>query len=136
MGAARRTPSLQLPLPWAAHRGCLQKVTKFPNVGGRSMQLSLKRLANLKLTSCAIAAVLLLGGRHVAVSQITTAAIHGTVTDPSGAVVPNAKIAAVNTSTGIETDTTSNGSGFYFFPTLQIGGPYTVTIDALGFSEV
>ena len=100
------------------------------------MQLSLKRSANLKIISCAIAAVLMLAGRHAAVSQITTAAIHGTVTDPSGAVVPNAKIAAVNTSTGIETDTTSNGSGFYVFPTLQIGGPYTVTIDATGFTEV
>ena len=71
-----------------------------------------------------------------AVSQITTAAIHGTVTDPSGAVVPNAKIAAVNTVTGIETDTLSNSVGFYIFPSLQIGGPYTVTFDAPGFSGV
>ncbi len=100
------------------------------------MQLSLKRSANLKFTYCAIVAMLMFAGTRAVVSQITTAAIHGTVEDPSGAVVPNAKIAAVNTSTGIETDTTSNSSGFYFFPTLQIGGPYTVTIDATGFSEV
>ncbi len=100
------------------------------------MQHTLKRSASPRFTHCAIAAVLVLTGTRGAISQITTAAMHGTVTDSSGAVVPNAKIAAINTSTGIETDSTSNGSGFYVFPTLQIGGPYTVTIDAQGFSEV
>jgi hypothetical protein len=99
------------------------------------MQLSRERSAHLKLTLFAIA-VLMLTGIPAAVSQITTAAIHGTVTDPSGAVVPNAKIAAVNSVTGIETDTLSNSVGFYIFPSLQIGGPYTVTFDAPGFSGV
>ncbi|MGA3335080.1 MAG: carboxypeptidase regulatory-like domain-containing protein [Terracidiphilus sp.] len=67
--------------------------------------------------------------------QVTTAAIHGTVTDPSGAVVPNAKVTALNTATGISTGTTSNKSGYFIFPELQVGGPYTVTVSAAGFEN-
>jgi hypothetical protein len=77
--------------------------------------------------------LLLLAGRE-AFSQVTVAAIHGTVTDPSGAVVADAKITALNTATGIATDTTSNESGYFIFPSLQIGGPYTVTVSAPGFA--
>ncbi|MEI9970135.1 MAG: carboxypeptidase regulatory-like domain-containing protein [Terracidiphilus sp.] len=43
-------------------------------------------------------------------------AIHGTVTDSSGAVLPDAKVTALNTATGISTDTTTNKSGYYIFP--------------------
>lgn len=43
--------------------------------------------------------------------QVTTAAIHGIVTDPSGAVVPGARITALNTETGITTVVTANQSG-------------------------
>ena len=68
-------------------------------------------------------------------SQVTVAAIHGTVTDPSGAVVPSAKITALNTATGITTQTTSNQSGYFIFPSLQVGGPYTVTVSATGFVD-
>lgn len=72
----------------------------------------------------------------VAKAQVTTATIHGTVTDPSGAVVPDAKVTALNTATGISTETTSNKSGFYVLSALQIGGPYSVTIEAAGFQKV
>ena len=71
----------------------------------------------------------------LALSQITTAAIHGTVTDPSGAVLPDAKVTALNTATGISTETTSNKSGYFIFPELQVGGPYTVTVSAEGFEN-
>ena len=40
---------------------------------------------------------------HHAVAQVNSAAIHGTVTDQSGAVIPNATITVFNTSTGITT---------------------------------
>ncbi len=71
----------------------------------------------------------------VAVAQVTVAAIHGTVTDASGALLPDAKVTALNTSTGISTETTSNKSGYFLFPSLQVGGPYTVTISAQGFES-
>lgn len=69
-----------------------------------------------------------------ALAQVTTSAIHGTVTDASGAVVPNAKVTALNTATGIAVNTTTDRSGYYTFTALQPGGPYTVTVEAPGFN--
>ncbi len=68
-------------------------------------------------------------------AQTTSAAIHGTVTDATGAVIPGASVAALNTSTGIVTKTVSDGSGYYIFPQLQLGGPYTVTVTKPGFES-
>lgn len=68
-------------------------------------------------------------------AQITTAAIHGTITDQSGAVVPNAQVSALNTATGITTTTTSDKAGSFVFPELQVGGPYTVTVSDSGFES-
>ncbi len=72
---------------------------------------------------------------RVANAQVINAAIHGTVTDPSGAVVPGATVTALNTATGISTVATTNQSGFYLFPSLQIGGPYRVTVASPGFQS-
>jgi Carboxypeptidase regulatory-like domain len=62
-------------------------------------------------------------------------AVHGTVTDPSGAIVPDAAVSIVNTSTGITTTAKTDSHGYYVFPQLQIGGPYTVGITATGFEK-
>ncbi|HEY6971837.1 MAG TPA: carboxypeptidase-like regulatory domain-containing protein, partial [Candidatus Angelobacter sp.] len=64
--------------------------------------------------------------------SITSGDIAGTVTDQSGAVVPNAKVTAKNDNTGSTNQTTTNGEGFYRFSFLQ-PGPYTVTASAGGF---
>jgi len=66
-------------------------------------------------------------------AQDLYAAIHGTVTDSSGAVVPNATVNVVNTSTNISNTATTDSKGYYIFPQLQVGGPYTVSITASGF---
>ena len=63
-----------------------------------------------------------------------TASISGTVTDPTGAVVPGASVTALNTDTGISTSTQTNTQGFYSFPVLPTG-KYEVTIRAAGFEE-
>ncbi|HEY1744461.1 MAG TPA: carboxypeptidase-like regulatory domain-containing protein [Granulicella sp.] len=68
-------------------------------------------------------------------AQNLYAALHGTVTDPTGAVVPGAVITAVNTSTNISTSTKTDGKGYYALPQLQAGGPYVVTITANGFDK-
>src|SRR6185437_6322825 len=66
-------------------------------------------------------------------AQNLYASIHGTVTDASGAVVPNAAVTVVNTSTNITTKASTNSSGYFTVPQLQVGGPYKVTISASGF---
>ncbi|QNI30560.1 carboxypeptidase regulatory-like domain-containing protein [Alloacidobacterium dinghuense] len=79
--------------------------------------------------------LVLLGLQNRALAQVTYATVHGTVTDSSGAVVPNATVTAINTSTGIKTTVTSDSQGYYTMPQLQIGGPYTVTVHAAGFED-
>jgi len=60
-------------------------------------------------------------------------AISGTVTDPSGALVPNATVIARNNGTGVETRRTASSGGLYNISPL-IPGTYTVTVTASGFS--
>jgi len=68
--------------------------------------------------------------------QVTTAAIHGTVTDPAGAVLPNADITVLNTSTGISVSARSDNAGFFKVSHLQPGGPYSISVVSTGFSKV
>ncbi|HMH45420.1 MAG TPA: carboxypeptidase-like regulatory domain-containing protein [Pyrinomonadaceae bacterium] len=67
-------------------------------------------------------------------AQQTTGSLTGTVTDPSGAVVPGATVKAVNNATGAERSAESNSSGTFDLQALQ-PGTYTVTIDAKGFKR-
>jgi hypothetical protein len=67
-------------------------------------------------------------------SQTTTAAVNGTVTDASGAVVPNVNVTATNTATNVSTDTTTNRDGVYVIRNLQIG-QYNLILQGSGFSQ-
>jgi Carboxypeptidase regulatory-like domain/TonB dependent receptor-like, beta-barrel/TonB-dependent Receptor Plug Domain len=68
-------------------------------------------------------------------SQVQNASVSGRITDPSGAVVPNAHLTAQDDATGMKYSTTSNSTGYYSFPTIPIG-TYTVTVDADGFKKI
>lgn len=61
-----------------------------------------------------------------------TGAIVGTVTDPTGAVIPGAKITAKRTETGVSQSTVTAGSGTYTIPNLVVG-TYDVTAEGGGF---
>ena len=58
--------------------------------------------------------------------------IAGTVKDPSGAVVRNAAVKAVNIQTGVQQQVTTNDVGFYSFPNLSVG-QYDLSIKKAGF---
>ena len=60
--------------------------------------------------------------------------ILGTVTDATGAVIPNAKVTITNTGTGITHVTETTGAGDYAVPDL-VPGPYRVDVEATGFSK-
>ena len=76
-----------------------------------------------------LCAVLPLGAR----AQTVNGVIAGTVTDPSGAVVPNVRVTATNTGTGISQTTTTGAQGEYRFP-LVPPGTYVVQFEANGFA--
>jgi len=66
-------------------------------------------------------------------AQVAGATLAGTVTDPSGAVVPNVKVSITNTATGVVRDITTDEAGFYSAPNL-LPGVYDITAVAPGFS--
>jgi hypothetical protein len=66
-------------------------------------------------------------------AQVAGANLSGSVTDASGAAVPNANISIKNTATGIARDITTDSDGFYSAPNL-LPGIYDVTVSAPGFS--
>ena len=71
--------------------------------------------------------------RHVrAQGQGVYGAITGSVTDPSGGAVPNAKITAMDIATHVETTVASNSAGYYTVANL-IAGTYNVEVSATGF---
>jgi hypothetical protein len=67
-----------------------------------------------------------------ALAQLTTADILGTVTDSTGAVVPNANVTLINLGTNEARTAQSNGSGEYIFTLLPVGN-YCITAKAPGF---
>ena len=76
--------------------------------------------------------VLLLTGYCGAVLAQSTAALNGTVTDATGAVVANAKVVATTQATGVESATQTDTAGAYLFPSLPIG-MYRIQVTAPGF---
>ncbi|HEX8175770.1 MAG TPA: TonB-dependent receptor [Pyrinomonadaceae bacterium] len=65
-------------------------------------------------------------------AQSDSGSITGTVTDPTGAVVPNAKVTATNLTTGEVRETTTSDQGTYTLPELK-AAPYRLTAEAPGF---
>jgi hypothetical protein len=68
----------------------------------------------------------------VAFSQIDRANLNGTVTDPSGASIPNAKVEVVAPDTGFKRQTTTGNSGVYSLSSLPTG-TYDLTVSGEGF---
>jgi hypothetical protein len=81
---------------------------------------------------CSVAALLFAAG---ATAQIAgTANIQGTVTDSTGAVVPNANVTLTNVSTQVRRTSKTNSAGTYLFPGIPIGG-YNLEVTAPGFKS-
>ena len=83
---------------------------------------------------CVLALILTLGfiTCTAVYSQIVGGTLSGTITDASGAAVPNATVAIRNGATGVITNAASNAQGLYNAPNL-LPGTYEVTVTAAGF---
>src|SRR5262252_7002479 len=84
-------------------------------------------------TICVLVVLLALAG-GIAYSQAVNATLLGTVTDVSGAIVPNAKVLVTEVNTGVTRSGQSNESGNYTFPDMP-PGQYSVTVESSGFKK-
>ncbi len=84
------------------------------------------------LGACAV----LVPVRAARAQGVTTAAVVGRLTDDAGGAVAEATVQLTNTSTGQRYGSRSGADGRYFFENVQVGGPYTIDIRALGFEPL
>jgi Carboxypeptidase regulatory-like domain/TonB-dependent Receptor Plug Domain len=66
-------------------------------------------------------------------AQVAGGTLSGTITDPSGGQIPQARVVIKNVATGVTTTATTNSDGFYTAANL-LPGEYEVTISAKGFN--
>jgi outer membrane receptor protein involved in Fe transport len=67
-------------------------------------------------------------------AQTITGSVRGVISDPSGAVIPNAAVTATNLATGVNYSAQTNGDGLYSVRYLPIGR-YTIAVTAKGFQD-
>src|SRR5437016_3584724 len=71
---------------------------------------------------------------RLALAQVNTATISGTIHDESGAVLPGATVTIQNQDTGLSRTITSNETGRYVAPALSLGN-YQVSVQLAGFQN-
>jgi hypothetical protein len=84
------------------------------------------------LSSLLIALCFLCGAISAFAQGSNLGAIRGTVTDPNGAIIPNAAVQITDQSTGLSRDLTTNSEGNYEAAALK-SGTYKVSVTAAGF---
>jgi len=105
------------------------------NLGG-TMQGPLSGILGLPKSKWLVFLVLALLAPFVAYGQIGgSAAIQGTVTDSTGAIVVGAKVTAKSTKTGSQYVRVTTKSGLYSFSPVDVGD-YTVSVTAPGFETL
>jgi hypothetical protein len=77
---------------------------------------------------------LVIGCCNLSWSQASFSSLRGTITDPSGAVIPGATVTIVNKATSLTSAQTANGSGEYQFQQV-VPGTYVVTANGSGFGS-
>src|SRR5579863_8117372 len=82
---------------------------------------------------CTLLAALVLFSLPMA-AQDTVGRVIGVVTDPSGSVVPRAKVTVTNVDTGINSETATGTDGSYQVLQLPVGN-YRVSAEAQGFRK-
>ena len=92
-----------------------------------------RRARNLACMALAVLFCLIL--RPDAHAQTETASIRGSVTDPTGAVVPNATVRLIDVDRGSRTEVPTASGGFYTFASVRPGN-YRMEVEKSGFKMV
>lgn len=83
-----------------------------------------------------LACLLVLAGIAPAFGQnVTSGSLSGVVEDQQGGVLPGATVEAVHRPTGTQYATTTDAEGRFLFPSVGVGGPYTVKVTLSGFRD-
>ncbi len=85
------------------------------------------------LFAVATLAILLGAAFTPAFAQVTTSRINVTVKDPTGAPRQDVRVTAIHTPSGTRTEGRTRADGSASLPGLRVGGPYTVTVNSIGF---
>ena len=88
----------------------------------------------MKLFRILVGSLLFVGLAAFAFAQTPTAAVNGTVVDPTGASVPDAKVTIVNQETNVATQRTTSGEGAFTVINL-LPGNYLLTVEKSGFKK-
>src|ERR1700745_4354129 len=83
----------------------------------------------------ALAVLFLVSFSSVLRAQSTNASLTGRVTDPSKAVIADARVAAISVSTNVRYQTTTNASGEYVLANLPPGS-YRLEVEKPGFKKL
>lgn len=81
-----------------------------------------------------LAGITLFISKNANAQGVTTASINGTVTDSKGAI-PGATITVTHVPTGTVYSTASRADGRYNLPNLRVGGPYTIKVTFIGYTD-
>jgi hypothetical protein len=84
------------------------------------------------LAGAAFVAVMLLVAPVAGLTQETTSAIRGSISQPDGTPAAGANVRVRDTRTGSTQTATTSSSGQFTMTGLRVGGPYTIMIDAEG----
>jgi hypothetical protein len=91
--------------------------------------------AGTRLKRCRVAFAAMTFWASVVLAQTTTdGAIGGTVVDPSGAAIPEARVVVKNSGTNAEQTAVTDATGYYRVTRLQPAA-YVVTVSAAGFAD-
>jgi hypothetical protein len=91
--------------------------------------VTVQRLSRLAAFVC-----LILFTGTILLAQGVFGTLDGVLTDPTGAVVPNAKIVLTDATSGSARDTVTDGAGFYSFVSVPVG-TYNLSVKAGGFKD-
>src|SRR5476651_208099 len=98
-------------------------------MGKDSFAREARSMTKLRFVLVSLCVVLL---ALTAVAQIQNGVFTGTVADPSGAAVANAKVTIANQATNLSVTVTTNADGIYSARELPVG-QYKITVEASGF---
>ena len=86
------------------------------------------------LRTATLVAALFGASATLSAQGVTTGAVSGTITSVQGQALEGAQVQITNRATGAKTGSITRADGRYFIQSLDVGGPYTVSVRRIGFA--